>query len=681
MIRTAGIDVGGTFTDLILYEENPSGVAVRFAKTPTTTDNQSIGVINAINSAGLSPASLDLVIHGTTVTTNALLERKLARTGLITTCGFRDVLELGRRTRPNTYGLMGGFNPLIARELRLEANERINAQGEVVIPLDKAGVRQAAERLLELGCESIVVHFLHAYANPVHEIAAGKIVREVWPNAYVTLGHSLLSECREFERGSTAAVNASVQPLLQRYIARLQAELERGGFQHDVLVMSGNGGTVPARHVAEEAAKTVMSGPASGVIAASATLSQSGFPNAITYDMGGTSTDVAVIRGGVPEVSSEITIDYGIPIHVPMIDVRSVGAGGGSIARVDAAGFLRIGPESAGSKPGPICYGRGGELPTITDAHLLLGRLDPARLLSVGEGAPIERIRAIFSERLARPLGLTVEEAAEAVIHLGNVHMSGAIRMVSVSQGHDPRDFVLFAFGGAGPLHAVSIARELGIPRVLVPARPGLTNALGCLVADFRQDLVKTINRPLDLVEMEAVADIMQDQIDRGMALNGKQADKILDTRVFHSADMQFVGQTHIIRVPVSSARPGREDLKAALDAAFFQRFQMRLPGMKAILVNINTSVIGYRRHFSVAALLDAGKRAATPDLAVIGTRPMFSGGGWKEAMLLDREMLPVGALIKGPAIVHQLDATTVIEPNSSARVDKLGNLIIDVIG
>ena len=383
MRRVAGIDVGGTFTDLLLTEQEGQSVTVKLAKVPTSIANQAVGVVKAIEAAGVSPADLDLIIHGTTATTNAVLERKVARVGLITTEGFRDILELGRRTRPRAYGMTGTFEPLIERPFRREVAERMNAQGEIVTPLDEAAVRREAQTLAAAGCEAIVVHFLHSYANPAHEVRAGEIVRSVWPNAYVTLGHALLSEYREYERGTTASVNAAVQPILDRYVQRLQGDLSAKGFSRDLLVMNGNGGTVPASLVAREAAKTVMSGPASGVMAAAATLAQSGLTNAITYDMGGTSTDVALIHGGIPEVSAELTIDYGLPIHLPMVDVRTVGAGGGSIASVNTAGMLQVGPHSAGSEPGPICYGRGGTRPTITDANLILGRLDPDRLTAV----------------------------------------------------------------------------------------------------------------------------------------------------------------------------------------------------------------------------------------------------------------------------------------------------------
>ena len=673
--RVAGIDVGGTFTDLLLQDADGS---VRLAKVPTTAPNQADGVLAAIEAAEVHPAALDLIIHGTTATTNAVLERKLARVGLITTAGFRDVLELGRRTRPHPYGLTGSFEPLVPRELRREVAERMDARGQVLVPLDEEAVAREARVLLEAGCKALVIHFLHAYANPAHERRAGEVLRDIWPNAYVTLGHELLSEFREYERGTTASVNAAVQPVLDRYLHRLQEQLASRGHARDLLVMNGNGGTVPARLVAKEAAKTVMSGPASGVMAAAATLAQSGFANAITYDMGGTSTDVALIAGGVPEVSAELSIAYGLPIHLPMVDVRTVGAGGGSIAGLDRAGMLRVGPESAGSDPGPICYGRGGTRPTITDANLVLGRLDPERLLAVRDPVPVERIRLAFAREIGEPLGLSVEQAAEAAIRLANVHMTGAIRMVSLSKGHDPRGFVLFAFGGAGPLHAVALAREIGIPEVLVPARPGLTNALGCLVADLRQDVVNTLNRGLDDVPEDEIMATLAAQRERGLATVLAEKGEVEEAVVLHSADMQFRGQTHLIRVALSRADVSRAEIQAAFEAAYFARFQVRLPEIRAVLVNLNTSVIGRRPPFPLAALLDPAARARLHE-ARLGERRLYADGAWHRAAVWQRERLPEAARISGPAIIQQADATTVLDPGSEAVVDPIGNLRIRV--
>ncbi len=672
----AGIDIGGTFTDLLLYDESEAGARVHVAKIPTTPANQSEGVLAALAAVGIDPAAIDLIIHGTTATTNAVLERKVARVGLITTAGFRDTLELGRRTRPKPYGMTGVFEPLIARQHRLEVPERMNAQGEAITPLDEAAVADATRRLLAMGCESLVIHFLHSYANPAHERRAAEIARGLWPNTYITCGSALLSEYREYERGTTASVNAAVQPILDRYVARLTARLAERGYAHDLLIMNGNGGTVAAAHVTADAAKTVMSGPASGVMAAAATLRAAGLSNAITYDMGGTSTDVALIHGGTPEVSAELTIDYGLPIHVPMVDVRTVGAGGGSIARINAAGMLTVGPESAGADPGPICFGRGGRHPTVTDANFVLGRLPPVKLTSVVRGISVAAVRSAIERTIAVPLGMTVDDAAAAIIALGNTLMAGAIRSVSLSRGHDPRDFALFAFGGAGPLHAVALAQELGVAEVLVPARPGLTNALGCLVADLRQDYVQTINAPLEAVAAQRITDILQKHAADGRATNAGHAETIA-TEITHAAEMQFRGQTHLIRVPLPSADVSIDALQKLFEAAYFARFNIHMPEIKAQLVNLTTSVVGKRRAVDLSLLLDPAQRAESLEAAKSGSRRLYASGHWQEANIYARERLPFGAAIRGPAVIEQLDATTVIEPGATARVDATGNIRI----
>jgi N-methylhydantoinase A len=674
----AGIDVGGTFTDMVLFDAAHG--TVRLAKVPTTLDNQAFGVIHALDAAEADIAALDLIVHGTTTTTNAVLERKLCRTGLITTLGFRDVLELGRRTRPQAYGMKGEFRPIIARDLRLEVPERMDARGHMVTPLDEDALRQALARLIEKDCEALVIHFLHAYANPAHEIRAGEIAKDIWPNGNITLGHALLSESREYERGVTAAVNACVQPLLRRYVERLADTLAARGYRHDVLVMNGNGGMVSARHVANEAAKTVMSGPASGVMAAAYTGRRAGMGNLITYDMGGTSTDVALIRNAEPTVSNEIEVEYAMPIHVPMVDVRTVGAGGGSIASITAAGLLQVGPESAGATPGPICYGRGGEKPTISDANLLLGRLNPARLATVPGGVTLQDVQDIFGATIGAPLGLDAIEAAAAVIRIGNARMSDAVRMVSVSLGEDPRDFALFAFGGAGPLHASAIARELGIPKVLVPSRPGITNALGCVVADLRHDFGQTVNRPLAVVDLEAVHAIFARQSAEGRSLIGKEAVSIRHIREIRSVDMQFIGQTHVLRVALPDGEPTREDLQRRFEEAYFARFHVELPEIRANLVNVNTSVIGEREEIDLSVLIDPAGRRATLEDARTGSRSVWFDG-FVETPVYWRDHLPADAIISGPAIVEQMDTTILLEPGDSACQDRDGNLIITVKG
>ena len=665
----AGVDVGGTFTDLVIFD--PENGAVRLAKVPTSLPNQAPGVLAAFEAAGADLSTIDLIVHGTTTTTNAVLERALCKTGLITTEGFRDVLELGRRTRPQAYGMHGRFVPIIPRDLRLEVPERLDARGRILTPLDEAAVEKAALTLREMGCESLVIHFLHAYANPEHEQRAAEIAARVWPNGYITMGHALLSESREYERGVTAAVNASVQPLLERYVSRLADELADRGYAHDLLVMNGNGGMVSAGSVSKEAVKTVMSGPASGVMAAVATGRRAGMPDLLTYDMGGTSTDVAMIRAGKAPVSNEIEVEYAMPIHVPMVDVRTVGAGGGSIARIDAGSLLRVGPESAGSTPGPICYGRGGTRVTISDANLILGRLPAERF-----GQAAEAARAAMEDQIARPLGLSVEEAAEAVVRIANTHMAGAIRMVSISLGADPRDFALFAFGGAGPLHAVALARELAVPRVLIPARPGITNALGCVVADLRHDFVRTLNRPLDHVNIETVHAVLAEQESEGRRLIGQEKITLTGIRAEYSADMQFVGQTHLLRVPLPSATPTREEMQRLFEAAYHARFRVDLPSIKANLVNLNVSLIGMRPEFDLSALIDPilRKERAEP----MASRPVWFGG-WVDTPVYWRDHLPLDLTLTGPAIIEQMDTTTIVEPGCVVTSDKDGNLIVAV--
>ncbi len=672
----AGIDVGGTFTDLIAIDTATG--AVRLAKVPTTPQNQAFGVLAAIESAGLDLAELALIVHGTTTTTNAVLERKLAKTGLVTTKGFRDVLELGRRTRPNSYGLTGWFEPLVPRELRLEVAERVDADGNVVTPLDEAAVRRTVQQLKEAGCESLVIHFLHSYINPSHEARALAIAREIWPNRYVTAGHLILSEYREYERGVTAAVNASVQPILDRYIRRLVDELKARGFARDLLVMQGNGGTVAAALVAETAVNTVMSGPASGIIAAAYSATASGVASVITYDMGGTSTDVGLIKDGVPTVSAELEIEYAMPIHVPMVDVHTIGAGGGSIAFLSEAGMLQVGPRSAGALPGPVCYGRGGTEPTITDANLLLGRLNPDKLLGVDSPVSLEHIRAIFEARIGKPLGLDAIAAAAAIIRIANDKMAGAIRMVSLAKGHDPRDFALFPFGGAGPLHAAALAKELGIPRLLIPMRPGITNALGCAAADLRHDYVNTVNKPLPSLDESLVKRTLEAQITEGRATLAREGVAIEGVKLLHFADMQFQGQSHILTVTLPDTEVSREQLQKRFDAAYWERFGVELPEIRAVLVNLHTAVIGLRKRFDLA-VLGRSDRAGVLDGAKNGERQVWFDGGFRATPVYQREKLPADARFDGPAIIEQLDCTTVIEPGNKVRVDALGNLLVEI--
>ena len=672
-----GIDVGGTFTDLI-YVDKENNI-IEFAKVPTSSENQAFGVMDAIKKAKLKLDQVKLIVHGTTTTTNALLERKLSKTGLITTKGFKDVIELGRRTRPNSYGMHGKFVPIISRDLRCEVSERVDARGNVITVLDEIEVKNTAEKLLELGCESIVIHFLHSYANNHHELRALEIISNFWPNNYITMGHSLLSENREYERGVTAVINASVQPILEKYLKKLENELSIANYKNELLVMNGNGGTISSKMVVNEAAKTVMSGPASGVIAAAHTGQSSGINNIITYDMGGTSTDVALIIGNQPSVSSDLEVEYGMPVHVPMVDVRTVGAGGGSIAKLSLAGLLEVGPESAGSVPGPICYGHGGTIPTISDANLLLGRLNISKIISDTDNVSIDDIKKIFHNKLSKGLLLDEIKTAEAVIKIANTKMAGAIRMVSISLGVDPRDFTLFAFGGAGPLHASSLAKELGIPKVLIPARPGITNALGCVVADLRQDFTKTLNMPIDKVNIQDLHYLFEDQEKRGIESIKKQGLELTNISSSFSLDMQFIGQTHILRIDLPNSYPDKDYLQKSFEKSYLNRFKVRLSEIKANIVNANTTVQGHKVPFDISLLNNKLDKRLNVNEALLEYRKVYFKDKFLSTPIYSRDRMPFEFEIKGPAIIEQMDTTTLIEPNDRVYGDNLGNMFIEV--
>ena len=673
--KLVGVDVGGTFTDLIVVDEATG--AVHVSKVPTTPGNQAGGVMAALRAVGVEPSAVAAIVHGTTTATNALLERKGAVAGLVTTRGFRDVLELGRRTRPKAYGLTGSFGPLIPRDLRVEVAERVDAEGEVVTPLDEAGVERAVEALLAGGAEALVIHFMHAYANDRHERRAREIAARRWPNAYVTVGSEILPEYREYERGTTAAINAYVQPIMDRYLERLSEELRRQGARKPLLVMQGNGGTTSVAVAVRHAVSTLMSGPAAGVKAAAYTAAAAGHRNVISCDMGGTSFDVGVIRGGEPSVTAELEMGYGLPVRVPMIDIHTIGAGGGSIARVNSAGILQVGPESAGAEPGPIAYGRGGDEPTVTDANLFLGRLNPGGLLGVERSVDLTAIGEVLDKKLGAFLGLDPAQTAAAIVRVANDKMAGAIRLVSLERGYDPRDFVLFAFGGAGPLHATALARELAIPKVLVPARPGITSALGCLVADVRHDYVKTVNQDVLRMDLAEAWQVLARQVDEGLRTLGEEGADTEAVSVRHEADVQYVGQSHVLTVPLPRTRFEREELRAAFEQAYRERFDTDLGAMRCLVVSLRTAVVGHRRPVGLEGLAPRDGRAASAEPS--GTRRVWFDGGWRETPVYRREDLAPGAAFAGPAIVEQLDSTTVVEPGDTVRVDPLGNLDIAV--
>ncbi|HEX3954778.1 MAG TPA: hydantoinase/oxoprolinase family protein [Stellaceae bacterium] len=670
-----GVDVGGTFTDLLALDLEVG--EFRVAKVPSTPEDQSIGFIAGLAALGVDNAAVSALVHGTTVATNAVLERKGARCGLITTAGFRDVLELGRRTRPNPYGMTGSFEALIPRELRVEVAERVDAAGRIVTPLDEDAVRDAARLLRERGAEALVIHFIHSYANPAHERRCAEIAREIWPNRFVTLGSEILREVREFERGSTAALNGYVQPIVSRYLGRLSQNLRSAGLANDLLVMQGNGGMMAVATATDLAVQTVMSGPAAGAIAAARIGVQAGLPNLVACDMGGTSFDVSLIAAGEPALSAEKDIAYGVPLRVPLVDIHTIGAGGGSIARITRAGLLQVGPESAGARPGPIAYGRGGTFVTVTDANLMLGRLNPDRLTGVAAVAALQIIGAALKEQVGDPLGLDTTAAAAAVLAVTTNQLAHAIRLVSVEKGHDPRDFALFAFGGAGPLHAVEIARELGIPTVLVPRFPGITSGLGCVLADVRHDFVQSVGQALADVVTEDIDARFAEQAAAGKRLLDEDGVPLVETIVRHEADLLFRGQSHVFRVPVAS--PGFDPAHVLADfmTRYKARFDIELPEMKAMLANLRTTVIGRRGDADLT--LFAPPADAADAAKPVGTRRVYFRNEWFDTAIYDRAGLARCMRLAGPAIVEQPDTTVVIDPGATATVDHLGNLVISV--
>jgi len=464
---------------------------------------------------------------------------------------------------------------------------------------------------------------------------------------------------------------------MTRYLNRLSSELKLGGFRHDLLVMQGNGGIMTAGVAGDLAVHTVMSGPAAGALAVARVASDAGFPNVIGCDMGGTSFDVSVVKGGEPALSAEKDLAYGVPIRVPIIDIHTIGAGGGSIARVNNAGLLQVGPDSAGSRPGPICYGRGGTLPTVTDANLVLGRLDAAAIVGVDQAVGVEAVKAALVEQIGNRLGLDAVGTAAAIIAVAANHLAGAIRMVSIEKGHDPRDFALFAFGGAGPLHAVALARELGLPTVLVPRFPGLTSALGCVLAHLRHDFVRTVNQPLVEVEGNRIDAMFAEQAARGRALIAEEGVPVERIDVAHEADFLYRGQSHVIRVAVDSPGFDIHQAAARLAERYKARFDIELGEMRAMLANLRTTVIGRRPMVDLTLFRpDAAGNLAK---ARIAERPVYFDGGWRATPVYQRELLPAGAEIAGPAIVQQLDSTTLLNPGATLRIDGGGNLLIAV--
>jgi N-methylhydantoinase A len=676
-----GVDVGGTFTDLFLLD--PTARTFRTCKVPSHRGDESRGFLNGLAALGGASAG-GSIVHGTTVGTNTLLERRGPRIGIITTRGFRDVLEMRRRDRRRTWGLWGDFVPVADRNMRVEVGERTLADGTIRNAVDAAEVRVAAKLLMEKGAKSVAILFINAYANAENERRALSEVSSVWPNEYVTASHEVLAEIREFERFSTTALNAYLQPIVGSYISKLEGSLARQGLAGQLHIMQSNGGIMSMASARKFPVRTALSGPAAGVVAGAALAKAAGFNNVITCDLGGTSFDVSVIAGGKAAVAAQTTIDFGLVIRTPMIEITTIGAGGGSIATVDRGGLLQVGPESAGSVPGPACYGHGNAQPTLTDAQVVLGRINALRPFG-GElkSLDVEAAKRAIATHVAGRLGLGIAEAADAIVRVAEARMAGAIRLVSVERGHDPAHFIAMPFGGGGALHVGALIRQIGLKCAMVPRFPGITSALGCVIADPKHDVVQTVNLMLDGLDSAA--------LERRMRVAGNAAGAVIAAAgipieridVLYELDMHYLGQTHTVAVPLPvPAKGGRLEVsegmvRAAFELAYSASFSRLLTGLPAGIVSLRVAAIGRRPVFDASVF--APEPASSLAKARLGSRPVWFDCGWRETSVWARLDLPVGGTIEGPAILEQPDATTVIEPGSIGRTDPLGNVIVEL--
>ena len=676
-----GVDVGGTFTDILALDEISGTVKV--VKTPSTRGDQSIGFLEGILSVTEDLSAVATVIHGTTVATNALLERKGAKTGIITTAGFRDVLEMRRRDRPQTWGLWGQFVPVVDRQNRIEVAERTLADGTIRQAVNEQEVKAAAETLLANGCLSVCLFFINGYANPKNEQVAAKILRACWLNEHVSVATEILPEIREFERCSTATLNAYLQPPVANYLARLEDRIAEQKAESEILIVQSNGGVMSVESAKSLPIKTALSGPAAGVVAARQIASAAGFDNIITGDMGGTSFDVSLVADGQNMLTAQANIDFGMTIRVPMIEMTTIGAGGGSIAHIDETGLLEIGPESAGSDPGPACYGLGNTRPTVTDANLLLGRMDATNPIG-GKQKSLDKQAAIgaIETNIAKPLGLDVYDAAEAIIKVANAKMGGAIRLISIERGYDPKLFAMMPFGGGGALHTGALMLDIGLVASVVPRYPGVNSALGCVMSDLRHDEVRTMNVLLDELDCAELAQMIKEitlsSTKRVQNTKAKLAsiDRIIEL------DMLYMGQSHSVAVPIleDPEKLTVATIGAAFDRAYAKAYSRPLTGIPIRILNLRLSMVGVRPAIDLQ-ILTKGARADSVASCLISEQPIYADGSWHNGQIIDRLRLPEGAELHGPALLVQPDATIYLDPFISATVDSLGNIIMKTRG
>ncbi|ELZ04090.1 5-oxoprolinase [Natrialba chahannaoensis JCM 10990] len=674
-MRRAGVDIGGTFTDVIVFDEETGEIEIE--KTPSTPANPAEGVINGLTKADTGIDELEFFSHGSTVGTNALIERELPRIGLITTEGFRDVHEIRDATKEDLWDAYQDVaDPYVKRRDRLEVPERIDYAGTVVEPLDEDAVRDVVRIFEKRGIDTIAISLINAYVNGEHEQRVEEIVAEEYPEAFVCSSHEILPEMFEHERTSTTVINAALVPVVRDYLTDLADQLADRGYDGDVLAMHSGGGVMTTEAIAYYAARIANSGPTAGAIAGRYIAQQCGFENAIGFDMGGTSADVSLTHEGEIEMTDEWAVEYGYPIMFPSTDIETIGAGGGSIAWIDDGGSLRVGPRSQGADPGPACYLRGGDKPTTTDANVVLGWVDPDQFLGGDMDATAEPARDVIRRDIAEPLGLELTEAASAIEQITVANMCNAVRLVSTSKGYDPRDFALVAFGGAGPLHAAHVAREMNIPNVIIPPYPGINSALGCLLVDVEHDLSQTFiaDASDDVVaDIESAFEEMEDEIHERLDEEGVDES---DIQLEHEIKMRYTGQWRSLEV--SCSRP--IESMAAIRSQFHSQHEQTYA-----YSDTEQSVEIYGLHVTGRGVVEKPAFPEIGDGSADGaqrtTREAYfdSEGEFVETAVYDRGELGAGASFEGPAIIEQMDSTVVVPPNATAEVEQTGNIILRV--
>src|SRR5580698_2220131 len=674
---TVAIDIGGTFTDLVGFDDK-AGKFVE-AKSLTTPHELTQGILDCIRKSGLAAAAIEELIHGSTIAINTLIERKGAKTGLIVTRGTRDVYIIGRGNRPEAYNLFfHRHRPLVPRHLTREIDERVMSSGEVHHPLNKASVTEACRALAAEGVESVAVCLLHSYVDPTHERIAGAMVSEALPHSYLSLSHDILREYREFERLSTTVVNAYIGPKVGGYVKNLKSRLGEVGFAGELSIMRSNGGVMTPEVATERPVAMMESGPVGGIIASARVGETLGFDNVISFDMGGTTAKASLVCDGEPTLAPGYYVGgyaSGHPVMLPMIDVVEVGAGGGSIAWIDDVGALKVGPQSAGADPGPICYRGGGTEPTITDANVVLGRLDPENFLGGQMELDASGARAGVEQKIAEPLKMDAIAAAQAIVEIAILKMSLAVREVSVEKGYDPRDFVLVASGGAGPLHVCAIARELHIPKVIVPLFPSHFSALGMLLADERHDFTRTFYYDLASVDFAALTKIHDE-----MAAEAKKSLRhARNAELKIELDLRYVGQEFTLSVPVTRemiVRGDRQKIRKAFDALYEHRYAHHSPDEPVEMVNVRLAAIGKRARLKFPKVAGKGGKASRK-------RNVYLSDSRKPVScpIYQRRELGAGARIKGPALIEEHGTTTVLFEKDNCVVAKSGELLIEVGG